>query len=85
MYYHRFVKGFSSIAAPLTRLTKKGIKFEWNEDCENNFGQLNWKLTIALALALPSGSGGYVVYNDASCLGLGCVLMQSEKVIAYGS
>lgn len=84
-YYNRFIKGFSSIAAPLTRLTKKSIKFEWDENCENSFCQLKWKLITTPVLVIPSGSGGYVVYSDASCLGLGCVLMQHGKVIAYGS
>ena len=84
-YYRRFVEGFSSLAAPLTRLTKKNAKFDWNENCERSFSELKKRLTTAPVLALPSGSGGYTVYSDASYLGLGCVLMQHGKVIAYGS
>ena len=84
-YYCRFVEGLSSLAAPLTRLTKKNAKFKWNEDCERSFLELKKRLSTAPVLPLLSGSGGYTVYTDASYLGLGCVLMQHGKVIAYGS
>ncbi|WRX18080.1 Reverse transcriptase domain - like 10 [Theobroma cacao] len=84
-YYRRFVQGFSLIAAPLTRLTRKGVKFVWDDVCENRFQELkNW-LTSAPVLTLPVSGKGFVVYSDASKLGLGCVLMQDEKVIAYAS
>ena len=42
-------------------------------------------MTTTLVLALPSGKDGYVVYSDASRQGLGCVLMQDGRVIAYAS
>lgn len=71
-YYRRFVKEFSSLAAPLTKLTCKNAKFVWNEDCEITFCDLKDKLTTA---TLPSGTGGFVIYNDASLCGLGCVMM----------
>ena len=60
-YYKRFVRGFSVIASPLTKLLRKGIKFEWTDKCQNSFEQ----------------------YSDASGIGLGCVLMQDGKVVAY--
>ena len=84
-YYRRFVQDFSRIAAPLTRLTQKKVKFQWTEACEASFHNLKDCLTSAPVLALPSGSGGYTVYCDASRVGLGCVLMQHGKVIAYAS
>ncbi|XXG76914.1 hypothetical protein AAC387_Pa08g1175 [Persea americana] len=84
-YYIRFVQGFSSISAPLTKLTRKNVPFVWNEKCEASFEELKGKLTLAPILTLPSSSGGFVVYTDASNVGLGCVLMQNGKVIAYGS
>ena len=84
-YYRRFVKDFSRLAAPLTKLTRKNEKFEWTDQCERSFEQLKECLTTAPILALPSGSGGYAVYCDASRIGLGCVLMQYGKVIAYAS
>ncbi|XP_070049713.1 uncharacterized protein [Nicotiana tomentosiformis] len=84
-YYLRFVEGFSSIAAPFTRLTQKGAQFRWSDDCEASFQKLKTALTTASVLVLPSGSGMYTVYCDASRVGLGCVLMQGERVIAYAS
>ena len=76
---------FSRIAAPLTRLTRKGVKFEWSDKCELSFQELKSRLTSAPVLALPDDSGEYVVFSDASRLGLGCVLMQHGRVIAYAS
>ena len=84
-YYRRFVKGFSKIATPLTKLTRKNVKFQWWSDCEESFEKLKSCLTTAPVLALPSGSDGFVVYCDASRIGLGCVLMQHGRVIAYAS
>jgi len=54
-YYRRFIEGFSSIAAPLTKLTRKGEKFVWSEACERSFQLLKAKLTSAPVLVLPSG------------------------------
>ncbi|CAL9012614.1 unnamed protein product, partial [Prunus brigantina] len=84
-YYRRFVEGFSVIAAPLTRLTRKGVKFEWSDECEKSFTELKTRLTTAPVLTLPDDSGNFVIYSDASQQGLGCVLMQHGKVIAYAS
>ncbi|WRX31631.1 Reverse transcriptase domain - like 10 [Theobroma cacao] len=84
-YYQRFVQGFSLIAAPLTRLTRKGVKFEWDDVCDNQFQELKNRLTSAPVLTLPVNGKEFLVYSDASKLGLGCVLMQDEKVIAYAS
>ena len=84
-YYRRFVKDFSKIASPLTRLTQKNVRFEWSAACEQSFEELKRQLTTAPVLTLPSGSGGYAVYCDASRVGLGCVLMQHGKVITYAS
>ncbi|KAJ0524657.1 putative nucleotidyltransferase, Ribonuclease H [Helianthus annuus] len=84
-YYRRFVEGFSMIALPLTQLLRKGIKFSWNDDREKSFETLKQRLVSAPILTLPSGSGGFDIYSDASKKGLGCVLMQHGKVIAYAS
>ncbi|BBH09102.1 transposable element gene [Prunus dulcis] len=84
-YYCRFVEGFSAIATPLTRLTRNGVKFEWMDECEESFNELKTKLTTAPVLTLPDDSGNFVIYGDASRQGLGCVLMQLGKVIAYAS
>ena len=84
-YYRRFVQGFSSIAASLTKLTKKNAPYVWTDQCETSFQELKKRLTSAPVLTLPSGSGGYTIFTDASNIGLGCVLMQDRKVVAYGS
>lgn len=84
-YYRKFIKDFSKIAVPLTNLTKKDVKFVWSEECEKSFTELKKRLTSAPVLALPDGTEGFVVYSDASKKGLGCVLMQHGKVIAYAS
>nr|GFB00237.1 retrotransposon protein, putative, Ty3-gypsy subclass [Tanacetum cinerariifolium] len=84
-YYCRFVEGFSHLALPLTRLMRKGEKFVWNEEREKSFKELKQRLVSAPVLTLPSGSGGFQIYSDASKTGLGCVLMQHGKVIAYAS
>nr|GEV15693.1 putative reverse transcriptase domain-containing protein [Tanacetum cinerariifolium] len=84
-YYRRFVEGFSRLALPLTKLIRKGKKFVWNEEREKSFEELKKRLVFAPILTLPSGSGGFQIYSDASKKGLGCVLMQHGKVIAYAS
>ena len=84
-YYHRFVKDFSKITAPLTRLTQKNVRYEWSDEYESSFQKLKDCLTSAPVLVLPSGSGGFSVFCDASRVGLGCVLMQHSRVIAYAS
>ncbi|GKF64730.1 putative reverse transcriptase domain-containing protein, partial [Tanacetum coccineum] len=72
-------------AKSMTKLTQKGIKFDWGEKEENAFQLIKHKLYSAPILALPEGSEDFVVYCDASHKGLGAVLMQREKVIAYAS
>nr|GFB02847.1 putative reverse transcriptase domain-containing protein [Tanacetum cinerariifolium] len=78
-YYRRFVEGFSLLALPLTKLMWKGEKFIWNEEREKSFEELKRRLVSSLVLTLPSGTGGYQIYSDASKKGLGCVLMQHGK------
>ncbi|GJZ30059.1 putative reverse transcriptase domain-containing protein [Tanacetum coccineum] len=84
-YYRRFIEGFSKIAKSMTKLTQKGIKFDWGEEEENAFQLIKQKLCNALILALPEGSEDFVVYCDTSHKGLGVVFMQREKVITYAS
>ena len=84
-YYRKFVEGFSKIATPLTKLTRKEEKFIWSEAYQNSFDELKQRLTTAPVLTLPSGSEGFTVYCDASKQGLGCVLMQHDRVIVYAS
>nr|GEX15869.1 putative reverse transcriptase domain-containing protein [Tanacetum cinerariifolium] len=84
-YYRRFIEGFSKIAKSMTKVTQKKVKFDWGDKQEAAFQIIKQKLCIALILALPEGSEDFVVYCNASIKGLGVVLMQKEKVIAYGS
>jgi hypothetical protein len=84
-YYRRFIKGSSKIARPMTKLLRKNITFIWDEKCEKSFEELKDKLTTTPVLAVPELGKDYTVYCDASKHGLGCVLMQERKVIAYGS
>ncbi|GJT78657.1 reverse transcriptase domain-containing protein, partial [Tanacetum coccineum] len=84
-YYRRFIEGFSKIAKLMTKLTQKNQKFDWGEEQEEAFQLLKQKLCAAPILALPEGSDDFVVYCDASIKGLGAVLMQRMKVIAYAS
>ncbi|KAL5579150.1 hypothetical protein UlMin_011592 [Ulmus minor] len=84
-YYRRFVEGFSTLAAPLTALTKKDRRYEWTDKCERSFQELKKRLTSAPILVLPTDVTDFTVYCDASRIGLGAVLMQNGRVIAYAS
>ena len=70
-YYRRFIEGFSKLALPLTQLTKKGQAYVWDAKCEKSF--------------LPNLNESFVVYYDASKMGLGGVLMQNRQFVAYAS
>ena len=74
-YYKRFIEDFSRLAAPMTRLTLKEAKFDWDDRCEEAFQELKRRLTIAPILIVLDRGQGYTVYCDASRVGLGCVLM----------
>ncbi|GJT51763.1 putative reverse transcriptase domain-containing protein [Tanacetum coccineum] len=67
----------------MTKLTQKRVKFDWGDKAEAAFQLIKQKLCSAPILALPEGSEDFIVYCDASIKGLGTVLMQREKVIAY--
>ncbi|GJS38292.1 putative nucleotidyltransferase, ribonuclease H [Tanacetum coccineum] len=84
-YYRCFIDNFSKIAKPLTSLTQKNQEYEWGEKQEEVFRTLKDNLCNAPILSLPDGVEDFVVYCDASNQGLGCVLMQRDKVIAYAS
>nr|ABA97341.1 retrotransposon protein, putative, Ty3-gypsy subclass [Oryza sativa Japonica Group] len=84
-YYRRFIENFSKIAKPMTRLLQKDVKYKWSEECEQSFQELKNRLISAPILILPDPKKGFQVYCDASKLGLGCVLMQDGKVVAYAS
>ena len=82
-YYRRFVKGFSMIVAPMTRLHQKNVKFEWSKKCQASFENLKAFLNEALVLTQPTYGKEYVIFSYASLNGLGCVLLKEGKVVAY--
>ena len=84
-YYRRFFNGFASIVFPLNTLTQNSKKFEWSKACERSFQILKDTFTSTLMLTLPEGTNGFVLYCGASKLGLGCLLIQHGKVVAYAS
>ena len=69
----------------MTRLLRKDVKFEWTEECQQSFEELKKLLTEAPVLIQPESGKEFVVYSDASRNGLGCILMQEGKVVAYAS
>jgi hypothetical protein len=84
-YFRRFIQGYSNLVSPLIHLTKKDAKFVWSEACQEAFEGLIWNLVHAPTLALPDPSKPYQVVSDASGSGLGGVLLQQERAIAFES
>jgi hypothetical protein len=79
------VKDFSTIATPLNELIKKGVPFSWGTRQENAFNMLKDKLTHAPLLQLPDFNKTFELECDASGIGLGGVLLQERKTVAYFS
>jgi hypothetical protein len=84
-YYRCFIEGFSKNDRLMTALLAKKVEFKWTPACQQSFEMLKQKLTTAPVLVLPDVHKPFSVYCDASYTGLGCVLMQEGKVVAYSS
>jgi hypothetical protein len=84
-YYRRFIEGFSKIAKPMTALLGNKVEFKWTQKCQEAFEAMKEKLTTAPVLVLPDVHKPFSVYCDACYTGLGCVLMQEGRVVAYSS
>jgi hypothetical protein len=84
-YYRRFIKDFSKIAKPMTKLHEKNKAFEWTAECQASFEELRKRLTLAPVLVLPDLTKMFDIYYDASHRGLGCVLIQEGQVVCYSS
>lgn len=78
----QFFMDFSTIAIPLTSLTKRKIKFTWDEACEKSFQTLKECQKTALVLTFRQGVEGFVIYINACNQGYGIILMQNDKVVA---
>ncbi|GKD85084.1 retrotransposon protein, putative, ty3-gypsy subclass [Tanacetum coccineum] len=83
--FHEYLDKFVIVFIDDILLMRKGEKFVWTDERQESFEELKRRLVSAPILTLPSGSGGFQIYSDASKKGLGCVLMQHGKVIAYAS
>jgi hypothetical protein len=84
-YYRRFIKDFSKIAKPMTKLLEKNKAFKWTTECQSSFEELRKRLTLAPVLVLPDLTKKFDIYCDSSRQGLGCVLMQEGQVVCYAS
>jgi hypothetical protein len=84
-YYRRFIKDFSKITKPMTRLLEKNNDFDWTKECQVSFKELKKRLTSAPVLILPDIAKKFNIYCDASRQGLGCVLLQDGQVVSYTS
>jgi hypothetical protein len=84
-YYQRFIKRFLKISKPKTELLEKDKQFEWTPACGASFQELKKRLTTAWALVMPDMVKPFSIYCDVSGQGLGCVLMQDGRVVAYAS
>ncbi|KAE8716293.1 Detected protein of unknown function [Hibiscus syriacus] len=84
-YYRRFVKNFSMIVLPLTKLMRKNVPFVWTSECQESFEALKRILIETPVLVQPESGKHFFVYSDASHNGLGCVLIQEGKAVAYAS
>jgi hypothetical protein len=84
-YYRRFIKGFLKISKPMTELLRKDKTLKWMPACEASFQELKKRLMTALILVMPDMEKSFSIYCDASSQGLGCVLIQNGRVVAYAS
>jgi hypothetical protein len=84
-YYRWFIKDFSKIAKPMTKLVEKNKAFEWTKEGQASFEELKKRLTSSPVLVLPDLTKKFDIYCDVSPQGLGCVLMQEGQVVCYAS
>jgi len=79
------MKRFSKLALLLIKLLRKDNKFTWTDECEASFQELKQCLVSAPLMTIAEGNEGFIVHSDASKQGLGCLLVQRDRVVAYAS
>ena len=84
-YYHRFIKGYSAKAAPLTNFLKKNWSWHWSEDCQHAFEELKKVIPKEPVLVLPDQTKPFEVQTNASDFAIGGVLMQEDHPIVFES
>jgi hypothetical protein len=84
-YYRRLIEGFLKIVKPMTAFLDNKVEFKWTEKCQEAFEALKEKLTTTPVLVFPDVHKPFSMYCDACYTGLGCVLMQAGRVVAYSS
>ncbi|GFU37431.1 retrovirus-related Pol polyprotein from transposon 297 [Trichonephila clavipes] len=84
-WYQKFIPRYADICEPLYQLKKKGAKFNWSGEAQDSFDQIKRTLTEAPILQLPNFSEQFNLFTDASGVGIGAVLQQNQKPIAFAS
>jgi transposase InsO family protein len=84
-YFRRFVQGFSTLVTPLTNLTRHSVVWKWTDNCQRAFDSVKVALTNAPVLASPDFEKPFEVVSDASGFGIGAVLLQEGRPIAFES
>jgi len=88
-YYRKFVQNFSSIAEPLSALTKKGVRLSWSPEAQQAFERLKRALAETVTLAYPQPDQTFILYTDASDVAVGAILSTTvdgvERPIAFFS
>ncbi|GFX38899.1 retrovirus-related Pol polyprotein from transposon 297 [Trichonephila clavipes] len=84
-WYQKFIPRYADICEPLYQLKKKGAKFNWSGEAQDSFDKIKRTLTEAPILQLPNFSEQFNLFTDASGVGIGAVLQQNQKLIAFAS
>ena len=78
-YYSKFIKNFADVCRPLHNLTRKEVKFEWTDKCQEAFEEIKKRMTASPVLAYPKSEGMFILDTDASKYASGAVLSQMQK------
>ena len=84
-FFRKFILGYCNLAAPMTELTKKNVDWLWSNDCDKAFQELKSKLSTAPVLAIPDPAAPFELISDSCGFGIGAVLMQNNRPVAFYS